>query len=123
MLDVVLAMAVFAIGATGFAVAMHRMGESAYLVQREMRITRVLDTALNEKLSLPVLTAGETSQLTENGEVELITLIEELDGLENEEGTPLAEMYLIRITARWYEDGQWIEREVETWRYGRLYQP
>jgi hypothetical protein len=32
-------------------------------------------------------------------------------------------MYRIEIQARWFANGAWQERVVETWRYGRMYQP
>ena len=45
----------------GFAVALHRMAAAASLAQNELRITRILDSALDETLSLPVLEEGETN--------------------------------------------------------------
>ena len=123
LLEMVLALAVFGIAATGFAVALHRMAAAAALAQSELRITRILDSALDETLSLPVLEEGETS--TDVGEtgIELNTVIELLDEMENEEGQILQEMYRIEITANWFENGARQERVVETWRYGRMYQP
>jgi hypothetical protein len=32
-------------------------------------------------------------------------------------------MYRIEIRARWFANSEWQERIVETWRYGRMYQP
>jgi hypothetical protein len=32
-------------------------------------------------------------------------------------------MYRIEIKARWFENAMTQERVVETWRYGRMYQP
>ena len=59
LLEMVLALAVFGIAATGFAVALHRMADVAALAQSELRITRILDSALDETLSLPVLEEGD----------------------------------------------------------------
>ena len=125
LLEMVLALAVFGIAATGFAVALHRMADVASLAQSEMRITRILDSALDETLSLPVLEEGEIE--TEMGEVgneiKFLTTVELLEEMENEEGQLLQEMYRIEVKANWYANGGWQERVVETWRYGRLYQP
>lgn len=125
LLEMVLALAVFAIAATGFAVALHRMADTAALAQSEMRITRILDSALDETLSLPVLEEGEIE--TEMGEVgneiKFLTTVELLDEMENEEGQLLQEMYRIEVKANWYANRTLQERVVETWRYGRLYQP
>ena len=123
LLEMVLALAVFGIAATGVAVALRQMSEAAQLAQSELRITRILDSALDETLSLPVLEEGETNTSVGETGIELNTTIELLEELENEEGQLLQEMYLIRINAVWFANGEWQERVVETWRYGRMYQP
>jgi hypothetical protein len=99
------------------------MAKTATVAQNELRITRILDSALDETLSLPVLEEGTVSNPVGNTDIEMITEIKILDELENEDGQPLQEMYLITVTARWFENGEWIERAAETWRYGRMYQP
>jgi type II secretory pathway pseudopilin PulG len=123
LLEMVLALAVFGMAATGFAVALNRMAKVAALAQSELRITRILDSALDETISLPVLEEGVTdSEAGETG-VDLTTTIELLKELKNEEGQLLQEMYLIKIEAKWFENSEWQSRTVETWRYGRMYQP
>ena len=123
LLEMVLALAVFGIAATGFAVALHRMADVASLAQSELRITRILDSALDETLSLPTLEEGETDTPVGETGIELHTVIKVIEDMENEEGQLLQEMYRIEITAKWYDNGSWQNRSVETWRYGRLYQP
>ncbi len=123
LLEMVLALAVFGIAATGFAVALHKMADAAGLAQSELRITRVLDSALDETLSLPVMEEGVTNSSVGDTGIELDTTIKILDELQNEEGQALQEIYSIKIEARWFGNGQWQNRAVETWRYGRMYQP
>jgi type II secretory pathway component PulJ len=123
LLEMVLALAVFGMAATGFVVALQRMSATASLAQSELRITRILDSALDETLSLPVLEEGETNSTVGETGIELDTAIELIDDLENEDGQLLQEMYRIRIKARWFANGEWQDRTVETWRYGRMYQP
>lgn len=123
LLEVVLALAVFSMAATGFVVALHRMSQTASQAQIELRTTRILESELNETLSLPVLEPGETTRTVEGEDIELLVQIEPLEDLQNQDGAELQEMFRIRITARWYENANWHERQVETWRYGRLYQP
>jgi type II secretory pathway pseudopilin PulG len=119
----VLALAVFGIAATGFAVALHRMADTAGLAQRELRITRVLDSALDETLSLPTLEEGVThSKVGETG-IELDTTVKLLDDLQNEDGLALQNMYLIKVDAKWYDGGVTQQRSVETWRNSSMYQP
>ena len=123
LLEVILALAVFAAAGTSFALIFHQMAKSAAMTQSELRITRILDSALDETLSLPVLEEGTLTSAVGNSDIEMITTIAILDELEAEDGQILQEMYLITVTARWYEMGEWKERSAETWRYGRMYQP
>lgn len=127
MMEVVLALGIFAIAATGFAIALSRTSDAAQLSQRQMQINRILESALDEALSLPVLEEGsESVSLDEEiggAAVEIDTRIELLDEIENQDGQLLQQMYRIEVTAHWYERGEWQEEMAETWRYGRLYQP
>ena len=123
LLEMVLALAVFGIAATGFAVALRRMADVAALAQSELRITRVLESALDEALSVPVLEEGVTESEAGNTGIDLVTTVELLKELQNEEGQLLQEMYSIKVEAKWFENGQWQNRAVDTWRYGRMYQP
>jgi type II secretory pathway pseudopilin PulG len=123
LLEMVLALAVFGMAATGFVVALHRMSATAALAQSELRITRILDSALDETISLPVLEEGTTNSSVGETGIELDTTIELIEDMENDEGQILQEMYRIEIRARWFANGEWRDRTVETWRYGRMYQP
>lgn len=123
LLEVVLALTVFSIAATGFAVAIHRMGNTVELAQSELRITRILESALDEALSNPTLEVGNVTTTVHDSNIEIDTTIELIEDLESEEGQTLQEMYRIRVTAHWYQDSAWNERVAETWRFGRMYQP
>ena len=123
LLEMVLALAVFGIAATGFAVALHKMAAVAGLAQSELRITRILDSALDETISLPTLEEGNTNSSVGETGIELNTTIKLIDDLQNEDGQALTDMYLIKIEAKWFANGEWQQRSVETWRYGKMYQP
>lgn len=123
LLEVILALAVFSAAATGFAVALHQMAKAAALAQSEMRITRILDSALAEAVSLPVLEEGTTTVAVGQTGMEMATTIKILEGLENKDGEALQEMFLITVTISWYETSESKQRSAETWRYGRMYQP
>ncbi|MEI6177776.1 MAG: type II secretion system protein [Verrucomicrobiota bacterium] len=123
LLEMVLALAIFSIAVTGFVVALNKMAQTAALAQSGMKITRMLESALDETLSIPVLEEGETNSTIEGTGIELDTTIKLIDNLQNEDGQILQEMYRIEIKAKWYDNGQWQNRAVETWRYGRMYQP
>jgi prepilin-type N-terminal cleavage/methylation domain-containing protein len=125
LLEMVLALAVFGIAATGFTVALHRMARVASLSQSELRVTRFMESAMNEALSLPVMEEGETeAEIGQAGNVVyFLTVIRLMEDLENQDGEILQQMYHVSVTATWMESGQKQERMVETWRYGRMYQP
>lgn len=123
LLEMVLALAVFGMAATGFTVALNRMAATASLAQSELRITRILDSALEETISQPTIEEGsDTIEIGETG-IELETNIERIEDLLNEEGQQLQDMFRIRITAKWVENGRSQQRSAETWRYGMMYQP
>jgi prepilin-type N-terminal cleavage/methylation domain-containing protein len=123
LLEVVLALAVFGIAATGFIVAIHRSADAAMMTQNRMRVTRMLKSALQEAVSLPSLQEGSSSVALLENDTEIITLVEPLENLENDEGVPLQDMYVITVTAYWTENGQRQEQSARTWRNARMYQP
>jgi len=123
LLEVLLALGIFSAAAVGFVVAIHRMADVAEMAQRELRVTRILDSALHEALSLPEMEEGVTTvTVIENG-MEIDTRIEPIEDLENKDGALLQNMFRIEVTANWYENGEWRKRSVETLRHGRMYQP
>ena len=123
LLEMVLALAIFGMAATGFAVALNQMAKASDLAQRELRLTRILDSALAEAMSRPSLTESDDIRTLAEGNIEIRSQISPLENLTNQDGQQLQEMFSIKVTASWYDAGEWKNRSVETWRYGRLYQP
>ncbi len=121
LLEMILALAVFSIGATGFAVALRRMGSAAQLAQSELRITRILDSVLDETISVPTLEEGVTESQLGNTGIGIKTTIKLVEGVQLEDGQELTEIYHVTIDARWYQEGRWITRTVDTWRNGAMY--
>jgi type II secretory pathway pseudopilin PulG len=126
LLEVLLALAVFMSAATGFAVALHQTADLASTAQRKLKMTRLLESALAEAMSYPVLEEGTTSvavdEMSDAG-LEIETTVELLEEMENEDGQLLQEMYRIEVVARWFDNAVAREQMAETWRYSRLYQP
>jgi type II secretory pathway pseudopilin PulG len=123
LLEVVLALGVFAMACTGLTVAFHRMAGAASLAQSELRIMRILDSALTEQLSMPTIEEGVTQIPVDGTDIELDVVIEPIEDMENQDGEVLQQMFHIKITANWFENGAWQERSAETWRYNPMYQP
>ncbi len=122
-MEVIVALGIFAMACTGLVVAFHRMAETATLAQTELKITRILESALTEQLSFPTLEEGTTQIPIEGTDIELDVVVSPIDDLENQDGKVLQDMYRIEITANWFADGKWQSRSVETWRYNLMYQP
>ncbi|MFD2256034.1 type II secretion system protein [Luteolibacter algae] len=123
LLEVVLALGIFGIACTGLAVAFHRMADAASMAQNEMRITRILDSALTEQLTFPTLEEGVSQIPVEGTDIELDVIVTPIEDLENQDGELLQDMFHVKVTANWFEAGAWQSRSVETWRNNLMYQP
>ena len=130
LLEIVIAMGLFAAVSVSLVKALHVTSQTSILIQDDMRIQRVLRSALTDALSNPQL--GESDQTVDLAEItgddlpflsgEIQTLIEPLE-LENEDGQLLQNMFRIKVTFHWFADGEQKQSSAETWRYADLYQP
>ena len=122
LMEVVLAMMIFAVMSVGFTRALSAMRKNSRLVSEQMQIAQVVDSALTEALTLSSLEEGETLSLVGENNMEVLTIVEPLE-LENEEGRVLQQMFRITVIASWYKNGQHREVIAEGWRNLRLYKP
>ena len=121
MMEVLIAVALFALVGTGLVVALNDLGDFAFKLHREQRLSRMLDSELRRTMSLPNLEEGvEKVNLEEMG-VEIETIIEPIEELENQDGQLLPNMFRIKVSAYWWADGEYQTQSTETWRYARLY--
>lgn len=124
LMEAVLALLLFSIVSVALITALNEIGRMAYEARREAVLARLIDSELRAAMSIPVLEEGELDKtLDELGGVDIKTIVEPLEELENEEGQPLQQMYRIAVIASWWENGRWEEMTAETWRYARLYVP
>ncbi len=123
LLEVVLAMGLFALAATGFTRALQAAADASDMAAREMQVTRLLQSSLDEALSLPALEEGETTEDLEEREMRIVTNFERMEELENQQGQLLQDMWRITVTAYFRQGTLELNRSATTWRYGRLYQP
>lgn len=123
LLEVVIAIGIFATAAVGFSMALNKAADAADLTQREMQITRILRSSLDDAVSRPITEEGTTTEKIEEQNIEIDTTYKKIEDLENKEGQLLQGMWLVTVSAHWYEQGQWKERSAATWRYERAYQP
>ena len=127
MLEVLIALALFASAGTALVVALNEVGDVTYELQRDRQLARILDSELRRVASLPRLQEWkENRALDELGldlTVEVIP-VEEDEAFQNQDGNYLTNIFKIRVTAAWFDQvmGEYETETVETWRYARLYQ-
>lgn len=116
-----MAVMMFAVAGTAMVVAINDIGNLSFELHRGQRLSRILDSELRRAMSLPNLEEGtENKSLVEMG-IDIQTLIEPIEEMENQEGQLLSNMFRIRVSAFWWEEGEERTEFVETWRYARLY--
>ena len=99
------------------------MADAASLAQSELRINRILESALTEQLSFPTMEEGVTQIPVEGTDIELDVVITPIEEMPNQDGEYLQEMFKVTVTANWFQNGAWQSRSAETWRYNLMYQP
>ncbi|MDP0490465.1 MAG: prepilin-type N-terminal cleavage/methylation domain-containing protein [Verrucomicrobiota bacterium JB023] len=121
MLEVLIALALFASAGTALVVALNEVGNVTFELNRDRRLARILDSELRQVMSLPTLEEGKNTRPLDELGVEIETLIQAIEEMENQDGQVLQNMFLIRVSAVWWADGAWQSESTETWRYANLY--
>ncbi len=121
MLEVIVAVGFFASVATALVVVIQQMGSLSEKIHRDQQLTRLLDSELTRTLTLPTLQEGETSRYLPELDVDLRTLVEPIEDIENQDGQPLSFLFRVQITAFFEDGGDYQSESVESWRYARLY--
>jgi hypothetical protein len=120
MMEVIMALFIFALVATSFAQALNSLWRGTTFVKEELVITQIMDSALHEALYLQRLEEGSSEVFVEERDINLETLVVPLE-LENMDGNILQQMWQVTIIARFDQDGIDQERTVRGWRYLPLY--
>jgi type II secretory pathway pseudopilin PulG len=123
LLEVIIAMTFFCIVVLSLVVALQRTAKAAEIARDEVKLSRILESAMKEAISVPVLEEGTTTAVIDELKLEVDTVVEPLE-LENQDGQMLQGMFRIKVMALMPKDGEWqVERTAETYRYAQLYQP
>ncbi len=123
LMEAVLALLLFAIVGTALMTALNEVGRMAFEARRESVLARLLDSELRAAMTVPVLEEGSTSKSLDELGAEIISIVEPIEEMENQDGQLLRQMYRIEVVATWWENDEQKELSAETWRYARLYQP
>ena len=128
LMEIVIALGLFSAVAVSLVKALHMTSMTATLIQDEMRIDRILRSAMTDMLSEPSLEEGSekvdltdiTGDETSFANAQIETIIEPVE-LENEDGQLLQNMFRIEVIFHWETEDGWQQQSAETWRYGNLY--
>jgi type II secretory pathway pseudopilin PulG len=124
LMEVVIAMAIFSLVAVGFTKALNKAADASDLAAKSVQITRILHSAMDEALSVPMLQEEEIITELEERNLTITTRYEPMiEELQNRDEQYLQDMWRITVIGTYLEAGNKIERSVVTWRYGKLYQP
>ena len=122
LLESILALALFAIVAVGFTVAIQQVAFTANRSGESMRIQRTLETLLTEAGKAVRFEESEEGLGQDEKGVYYSKLIEEME-IENMDGQVLQSMWRIAIIAEWEDtSGRTMENVAELIRYEPLYQ-
>jgi len=127
LLEVLLAMAVFAIAISQFVVVLNKSAELNMKARQKVYLERTLASALNEVCMQSSLEQGEF-QLGEflipevsPGKIYITVVVEPLE-LVNKDDVQLPDMYNIVAIASWNDAERTPRRQsLSTWRYAKLY--
>jgi len=122
LMEVILALMIFAVIATAYTKAMSSVWRNSTFVKDELVIAQILDSELTKTLYYPELQAGSTERYIPERDMNVETQIVELE-MENEEGRLLSQMWEVIVIGRYLQDGLTQERVVRGWRYLPLYRP
>lgn len=120
MMEVIMALFIFALVATSFAQALNSLWRGTTFVKEELVISQIMDSALHEALYLRQMEEGSFEVYIEERDINLETVVVPLE-LENMDGNLLQQMWQVTIIARFEQDGLDQERTVQGWRYLPLY--
>lgn len=122
LMEVVIALGIFSAAVVSFIVTLNQVAELSLLTRQETMVSRLIEGALMEALTVPEIKEEKYEyQLDETDMV--ITVDTSPITLVNKDQSQLEDMWLVKVTARWMQSGEPCEETVETWRYGKLYQP
>ena len=127
LMEALLAFSIFGIAVTSIVVAINRTAEISYNIAREARTQSQLKSLLTEVLTMPIseidFERDEIVNLAEAGTSARIQVSQLENIYANQDSTQeaLRQLYSVKITLKWEEDGVDKTKVVETTHYYPLY--
>ena len=129
MMEVIMALTVFAVVGVSYMSALNEIAEILREMREDAKIGRILQSELMKYATLPEIEEMEESYpLEEKSELEIRVIIQPLEEvveeqrITTEKGRVMQQMFHVQVIGTWYEDLEEHERTAQTWRYARLYQ-
>ena len=121
-MEVVIALGIFSTAVVAFIVALNKTAELSLLARQESMVSRLVEGAIMEAATSPEMKEEKYEYQLDEMDMKISVETKPID-LYNKDKAKLEDMWLVQVRASWMENGEEKEQTVETWRYGKLYQP
>ena len=122
LMEVVIALGIFSTAVVAFIVALNKTAELSLLARQESMVSRLVEGAIMEAATSPEMKEEKYEYQLDEMDMKISVETKPID-LYNKDKAKLEDMWLVQVRASWMENGEEKEQTVETWRYGKLYQP
>ena len=121
LLEVMLALMIFAIAAVAYVGAINQMGESVIITSTVRNVEIGLSSYLDEYSKAPqIQELDKEFKADENGIIYRI-VIKPVENLKNKQNQPIVGIFRVLVTAKWKDGGNARTMEAETLRYAGMY--
>lgn len=123
LMEVVLALSVFAVAALALVGTLNQIGEAGADSQRLLEIEQSLESIIDEYGKMPQIRELDEEIKAGSDGVSYQVMIRLVKDLQNQDGRFLQNTFRVVAIARWDEGGGIIELQAETYRYAGAFLP
>jgi prepilin-type N-terminal cleavage/methylation domain-containing protein len=123
LLEVLMALAVFSVGAVALVQAINQMGHAVLEAHMFRNVDQAVESLMDEYSKRAFLQELREDVKAGADGVAYEVRVSQLNHVKNREGRPLQGLFKIEVTARWKENQQPLEVKAETVRNAALFQP
>jgi prepilin-type N-terminal cleavage/methylation domain-containing protein len=123
LLEVLMALAVFAIAATALVTAINGIGQAVLEARTFRNVDLGVESLMDEYSKSPLLEETKKDIKAGADGVSYQVRVSQVQDMRNKDNRPMQGFFKIEVTARWSEDQQPMEVKAETLRYAGLFQP
>lgn len=121
-MEVIIALSIFSVGVVSFIVALNQTAQLSMVAQNKSLLSRLLEGALMEASTMPDIYEHDYELIPEEMDLRIFVSIAPVE-LHTQDEIMLNDMWLIQVTGTWNENNEERTETLETYRYGRMYQP